>query len=338
MTASRAAPSARHLPGWLLVVTALLLLLASAVGIEVLDARLAASLHAEHTLAQIRAQTNQLSAINWEMAARHAKPAEDVAEDRTATGQLTVALAALVPLEEDIPAIGRVRTLARAYAGDVDHLQNLYLAGQERAAQAWNAARVDPGYDALSHALDGADATLRRQVQGIARLVQLGVVLSLTLAAAGLALLFWRYQRARRASEALAAVAAKEHSYGWGYGDGRAWGLAHATRTALHTAKELKDYSGRQMLTDPREPVAQDDDATREFNAELPQEDIPGLLDEVPATSSRWYVAQSCLERHLAQGQEADVEAYAEGWRDALADLYDILRKAEKGKRLPRPR
>ena len=23
---------------------------------------------------------------------------------------------------------------------------------------------------------------------------------------------------------------AKEHSYGWGYGDGRAWGLAHATR------------------------------------------------------------------------------------------------------------
>jgi post-segregation antitoxin (ccd killing protein) len=131
---------------------------------------------------------------------------------------------------------------------------------------------------------------------------------------------------------------AKEHSYGWGYGDGRAWGLAHATRTALHTAKELKDYSGRQMLTDPREPVAEDDDATREFNAELPQEDIPGLLDEVPATSSRWYVAQSCLERHLAQGQEADVEAYAEGWRDALADLYDILRKAEKGKRLPRPR
>jgi hypothetical protein len=131
---------------------------------------------------------------------------------------------------------------------------------------------------------------------------------------------------------------AKEHSYGWGYGDGRAWGLAHATRAALHTAKELKDYTGRAMLTDPREPVSEDDDATREFNAELPQEDIPGLLDNVPATSSRWYVAQSFLEQHLAQGQEGDVEAYAEGWRDALADLYEILRKAEKGKRLPRPR
>jgi hypothetical protein len=40
MTASRAALPVRHLPGWLLVVAALLILLASAVGIEVLDARL----------------------------------------------------------------------------------------------------------------------------------------------------------------------------------------------------------------------------------------------------------------------------------------------------------
>src|SRR5256714_4725707 len=211
-TAPRAALPVRHLPGWLLVVAALLLLLASAVGIEVLDARLAASLHAELTLAQVRAQTNRVSAIEWEMAARHARPAEDVAEDRAATGQLTAALAALVPLEQDIPATGRVRTLARTYAGDVDHLQDLYLAGRERAAQAWNAARVDPGYDALSHALDGADATLRRQVKAITQLVQLGVALSLALAAAGLALLFWRYQRARRASEALATVAAEERA------------------------------------------------------------------------------------------------------------------------------
>src|SRR5256714_946383 len=208
MTASRAALPVRHLPGWLLVVTALLLLLASAVGIEVLDARLAASLHAEHTLTQVRAQTNLLSAINWETVAQHAGPAGDGAEERAATGQLTAALAALVPLEEDIPAIGRVRTLARTYVGDVDHLQDLYLAGQARAAQAWDAAREDHDYDALSHALDGADATLRRQVRTITQLVQLGVVLSLALAAAGLALLFWRYQRAHRASEALAAVAA----------------------------------------------------------------------------------------------------------------------------------
>src|SRR5256714_1404300 len=212
MTASRAALPVRHLPGWLLVVAALLLLLASALGREARVARLGASLHAELTRAQLRAQTNRGSAMEWEMAARHASPAEDVAEDRAATGQLTAALAALVPLEQDIPATGRVRTLARTYAGDVDHLQDLYLAGRERAAQAWNAARVDPGYDALSHALDGADATLRRQVQGIARLVQLGVALSLTLAAAGLALLFWRYQRARRASEALAVVAAEERA------------------------------------------------------------------------------------------------------------------------------
>src|SRR5919201_3608962 len=120
---------------------------------------------------------------------------------------------------------------------------------------------------------------------------------------------------------------AKEHSYGWGYGDGRAWGLAQATRAALHTAKELKDYTGREMLTDPREPVAEDDDA------EVPQENIPGLLDVVPAMSSRRDVAQSFLERHLAQGQEGDVEAYAEGWRDALADLYQVLRKAEKGRK-----
>jgi hypothetical protein len=125
---------------------------------------------------------------------------------------------------------------------------------------------------------------------------------------------------------------AKERSYGWGYGDGRAWGLAHATRAALHTAKELKDYKGREMLTDPHEPVSEDDDT------ELPQENLPGLLDDVPFMSSRRYVAQSFLEQHLARGQEGDVEAYAEGWRDALADLYEILRKAEKGKRLPRPR
>src|SRR5437588_3992735 len=131
MTASRAAPPARHLPGWLLVVAALLLLLASAVGIEVLDARLAESLHAAHTLTQVRAQTNLLSAINWETVAQHARPAGDGAEERAATGQLTAALAALVPLEQDIPAIGRVRTLARAYAGDVDHLQDLYLARSE---------------------------------------------------------------------------------------------------------------------------------------------------------------------------------------------------------------
>ena len=126
-------------------------------------------------------------------------------------------------------------------------------------------------------------------------------------------------------------IDAKEHSYGWGYAEGRAWGLAQATRVALHTAKELKDYSGRELLTDPREPVSEDDDA------EGPQENLPGLLDEVPPLSSRRSVAQSFLEQHLAQDQEGDVEAYAEGWRDALADLYEILRKAEKGKRLPRP-
>jgi hypothetical protein len=53
--------------------------------------------------------------------------------------------------------------------------------------------------------------------------------------------------------------------------------------------------------------------------------------------SRRRDVVQSFLEQHLARGQEGDVEAYAEGWRDALADLYEILRKAEKGRRLPRP-
>jgi hypothetical protein len=83
--ASRAALPARHLSGWLLVVAALLILLASAVGIELLDARLAASLHAELTLAQVRAQTNRVSALAWEMAARHARPTEDVAEDRSAS-------------------------------------------------------------------------------------------------------------------------------------------------------------------------------------------------------------------------------------------------------------
>src|SRR5437763_13740276 len=62
---------------------------------------------------------------------------------------------------------------------------------------------------------------------------------------------------------------AKEHSYGWGYGDGRAWGLAHATRAALHTAKEVKDYGGRETLTDPLEPLPEDDDATREVNGDV---------------------------------------------------------------------
>jgi hypothetical protein len=122
---------------------------------------------------------------------------------------------------------------------------------------------------------------------------------------------------------------AKERSYGWGYGDGRAWGVAHATRAALHTAKELKDYSGREMLSDPIDPAESEED--HEFNASLAKEDIPGLLDR--GVHNRRYAAQYALDRHLPQDQEGDVEAYAEGWRDALADLYAILRKAEKGRR-----
>src|SRR5437763_2961420 len=288
MTASRAALPMRHLPGWLLVVAALLILLASAVGIEVLDARLAASLHAELALAQVRAQTNRVRAVEWETAARHARPAEDVAEDRAATGQLTAALAALVPLEEDIPAIGRVRTLARAYAGDVDHLQNLYLAGQERAAQARNAARVDPGYDALSHALDGADATLRRQVQDIARLVQLGVALSLTLAAAGLALLFWRYQRARRAGEALAVVAAEERARARGEERFRALVqnssdvivVVDAAGTIAYVSPSIAGalgYPPEAVLGTPWIALAQHDDAARlRRQLSAPRPPVPG--------------------------------------------------------------
>ena len=86
MTASRAALPTRHLPGWLLVVAALLILLASAVGIEVLDARLAASLHAELTLAQVRAQTNRVSAIEWEMGCATLSGAAPVAAPIRAQG------------------------------------------------------------------------------------------------------------------------------------------------------------------------------------------------------------------------------------------------------------
>ena len=133
MTASRAGPPARPLPGWLLVVAALLLLLASAVGIEVLDARLAASLHAAHTLTQVRAQTNLLSAINWETVAQHARPAGDGAEERAATGQLTAALAALVPLEQDIPAMGVcARSLGPTRAMSITSRTSTWRAGSAR--------------------------------------------------------------------------------------------------------------------------------------------------------------------------------------------------------------
>src|SRR5947209_6558811 len=115
MTASRAAPAARHLSGWLLVGAALLILLASAVAIEVLHARYTASLHAELTLAQVRAEANQVSATDWEVATRHTRLAEVVAENRTAGGRLAAALAVLAPRQGDVPALKRVHTLAWAY-------------------------------------------------------------------------------------------------------------------------------------------------------------------------------------------------------------------------------
>jgi hypothetical protein len=118
-----------------------------------------------------------------------------------------------------------------------------------------------------------------------------------------------------------------ERSYNWGYADGRAWGLAKATRADLETAHELKGYSGRQMLTE----AVENPDAGRDYNAPdwiypegVPEQHLPGLNEN----GYRYNVALAHLDRHRAVGEEGDVEAYAEGWRDALVDLYDALQKA----------
>ena len=67
-----------------------------------------------------------------------------------------------------------------------------------------------------------------------------------------------------------------------------------------------------------------------------PRDEAEGEEQPVPVTVPD---ADQCRpEVEVQEGQEGGVESYAEGWRDALTDLYEILRKAEKGKRLPRPR
>lgn len=197
---------------WLLLILAVLIALSAAAGIAALNARYASSLRAQLSLAQIGTQADRLSALSWQIAAQHTLPDDFDTTDTRALAALRSAFDGLPRLGLSPGLAGRVHAAADRYDRDVHYLFRLEVTLQDQAAQDWNVVHVDPDYNALRDELHHADAALQQQGQGLAEAVQLGVALALVASAIGMSVLFWRYQRARYANEALVVHATEQRA------------------------------------------------------------------------------------------------------------------------------
>ena len=196
------------MPTWVPILAALLVALGAALGIAELRGDADADRRASLLLEDLKTQAYRLSSLEWQAVAEGRLDPELDEEARDARGQMVRSLdeiAQLDPRGEEERRLRRVEAAFRAYDEALDEEFRLLAAGRLEEAEAVDEERVDPSFEGLDEALGEADFVYSADAERAERSANTGSVLALGGAGGLIALMFWRYERARRAATLIAA-------------------------------------------------------------------------------------------------------------------------------------
>jgi diguanylate cyclase (GGDEF)-like protein/PAS domain S-box-containing protein len=196
-------PGARPLPPWAVLAAALIVALAAAAGIALLQHRAARAHHVEVLLLDLDVVAEERQAVLWEGLAT-GRAAPDLAGDlERIDAEFDAAWAALRPL--DAGAAARVEAGIAGLDARLDELQSLVGAGRTDEARALahaDQALTDHPLDAFRRAIDAERDMAAARADLAAREGLVGTTLALVAAALAIGALFWRYTRAQLAGAA----------------------------------------------------------------------------------------------------------------------------------------
>lgn len=191
----------RQVPGWSVLVTALIIAVVAAAAISALRWQADKMRQAEILLIRLEAQANRLSSLEDRAISEQelaVKVAEEVQAVRSQTEQIFDQVTQLAPSGQNLQLV--YQSYDR-YITATDEEFRLIQAGQFAQARAVDEQRVDPSFAVFSQAIATISTTYHDTARRTLQQADQGSALTLITAAVAIGLLFWRFNQAQRQAE-----------------------------------------------------------------------------------------------------------------------------------------
>ncbi len=202
------AQSKRRISAWAVLAAALLVALGAALIIAELRERADNDRQALLLFKDLETQAYRLSSLEWQAIAEERLDSGLYEEAQDARGRMARSLEGMAQtdaLDEEAGVLQQVDEAFRAYDEALDEEFRLLAAGSLEEAEAVDEERVDPSFDELTEALVTADSVYSTDAERTDRIANAGSVFALGVAGGLIGVMFWQYERARRAATLIAA-------------------------------------------------------------------------------------------------------------------------------------
>ncbi len=149
-------------------------------------------------LADLAAETNSQSALEWQAVAEDRADASLLTEARESRARLLRGLGHLRRLNHRDARISTISSVGARYAAATRDELELFAQGRREEAERVDAQRVDPTFDELNGLIGDARAQAGRRADRASQVADLGTFAVLIVAALMMGVLFWRFERTRR--------------------------------------------------------------------------------------------------------------------------------------------
>jgi PAS domain S-box-containing protein len=197
-----------HISRWLswgFLGIAFLVMAGTGVIIDALSGRADESRRLQRLLVQWQGDANELDALEWRTISKGKLEAGLSERLRKIRSEMEESFGKLRPLESRMPQLHEVTEKYGTYCKLVDEEFRLLAAGEIKAAEELDAAKVDPAFDALHEAVAETAHAFDKLASPTLSQVRAGTFAVLIAAAGFIATIFWQYDKRRRVGEVAAA-------------------------------------------------------------------------------------------------------------------------------------
>ena len=202
------AQSKRRISAWAVLATALLVALGTALIIAELREHADNDRQALLLFKDLETQAYRLSSLEWQAIAEERLDSgldEEAQDARDRMARSLDGMAQVDALDEEEGVLQQVDEAFRAYDEALGEEFRLLAAGSLEEAEVVDEERVDPSFDELTEALVRADSVYSTDAERTDQIANAGSVLALGVAGGLIGVMFWQYERARRAATLIAA-------------------------------------------------------------------------------------------------------------------------------------
>lgn len=194
-------PSTQRGLNWLLLVTAVGVVLIAAQAVNSLGRRADSLRHMETSLARLEEAAHELNALEWETMHRGRLTPDHSQKVQNARGKMQRQIERLRELDATAEDLVEVMALFEDYSKLVDREFQLLGQGEIKEAEEWDEHQVDPAFDRLGDAMNEASSRFDQLAAAALTEVNRWTYLILAASAMAVGLLFWQYHQKQHAME-----------------------------------------------------------------------------------------------------------------------------------------